>query len=492
MARLFNFQSNIAPLNYMPQFVMKHAILAYVLALLACNAAYAPYTLQIQWWIFGIVEVCGFFYMGYTLIKSWMGLKPRIFVRNLFLLSFFLRVVWVIISYGLYQSWTGTPFSIGAADELFYDEMGKYGANLIREGKWSIYAPMIQYSGAHFSDMGYPIYLSIVYYLFFDSILIARIIKAALGAWTAVLIYKLATRNFGETTGRMAGILCMLMPNLIYYCSFQLKEVEMVFLAMLFAERADYLLRQKKMAWKSLIFLMLVPAYMFMIRTALAAVLVLAFFCALVLSSERIISWGRRTLLIGMALVFVLIIFFSNTGIGQEVMNMWSEGGSKQKANMEWRSEREGTRGVNQSFAKYAGATVFAPMIFTIPFPTMNHIEGQENQMMIHGGNFVKNIVSYFTIIAVFVLLFSGNWRKHVLPIAILCGYLVVLVFSTYAQSERFHLPILPLHLMLAAYGISLLNQQKLFSRWYNYWCVIMFVAALAWNWFKLAGRGLI
>ena len=229
-----------------------------------------------------------------------------------------------------------------------------------------------------------------------------------------------------------------------------------------------------------------------MIRTALAAVLVLAFFCALVLSSERIISWGRRTLLIIMAVVFVLIMFFSNLGIGRDVIDMWSEGGSGQQANMEWRSERAGTRGVNQSFAKYAGAAVFAPMIFTIPFPTMNHIDGQENQMMIHGGNFVKNIVSYFTIMALFVLLFSGKWRKHVLIGAILVGYLVVLVFSNFAQSERFHQPILPLHLMFAAYGIGLLSQQKLFSKWYNYWCVIMFVAALAWNWFKLAGRGMI
>ena len=493
MARLFNFQSNIAPLNYMPKFVMKHAMLAYILALLACNAAYASYTLQIQWWIFGIIEVFGFFYLSHTLIKSWMGLKLKVFVRNLFLLSFFLRIAWVIISYGLYQSWTGTPFSIGAADELFYDNVAHYAANLMHNGNWNIYSNISRYSGASFSDMGYPIYLSIVYYMFFDSILIARIIKAAFGAWTAVLIYKLAARNFGEYTGRMAGILCMLMPNLIYYCSFQLKEVEMVFLAMLFAERADYLLRQKKMAWKSLILLMLIPTYMFMIRTALAAVLVLAFFCALVLSSERIISWGRRTLLIIMAVVFVLIMFFSNTGIGQDVIDMWATGGSTQQANMEWRSMRGKYEGMlNQSFAKYAGAAAFAPMIFTIPFPTMNHIDGQENQMMIHGGNFVKNIVSYFTIMALFVLLLSGRWRKHVLIGAILVGYLVVLVFSNFAQSERFHQPILPLHLMFAAYGISLLSQQKLLSRWYNYWCVIMFVAALAWNWFKLAGRGLL
>ena len=144
-----------------------------------------------------------------------------------------------------------------------------------------------------------------------------------------------------------------------------------------------------------------------------------------------------------------------------------------------------------QKFAKYAGAAVFAPMIFTIPFPTMTEVPGQENLKMIHGGNFVKNITSFFTILALFILLFSGDWRKHVLPIAILCGYLVVLTFSSFAQSERFHLPSVPFAMMFAAYGISYMRNPK-YKRWFRMWCVLMFIAAIAWNWFKLAGRGMI
>ena len=132
------------------------------------------------------------------------------------------------------------------------------------------------------------------------------------------------------------------------------------------------------------------------------------------------------------------------------------------------------------------------PMIFTMPFPTMTETPGQENQKMIHGGNYVKNIISFFTIAALFIMLFSGNWRRYVLPVSILCGYLVVLVFSTFAHSERFHLPILPLHLMMAAYGISQMNKLRILQKGYPWWCALMIVAALAWNWFKLAGRGMI
>lgn len=483
--------TNIAPIPYIPQSVTKPAMQVYALALVTCIVAYMSYALSWKWIIFGMIEVIGFFYFANHLSKKWIQTQPITFTKKLFWSGFIIRVAWALISYLLYQNWTGTAFSIDAGDELFYDEVAHYAAGLMREGDWHIYSNIVRYSGgAAFSDMGYPIYLSILYYIFGDSILIARIIKAALGAWTAVLIYKLATRNFGEYTGRMAGIFCMLMPNLIYYCSFQLKEIEMVFLTVLFTERADHLLRQGKLTLFPTALLMLIPAFMFMIRTALAATLVLAFFCAILLSSDRVISWGRRTLLIIAASIFALVMLLTSTSIGRDVQEMWETRGSNQQANMEWRSQRGGK--MSQQFAKYAGAAVFAPMIFTLPFPTMSEVPGQTNQKMIHGGNFVKNIVSYFTIMALVSLLLSGNWRKHILIGAILCGYLVVLTFSNFAQSERFHQPILPFTLLFAAYGISIMRQEKWIKQYFTYWCILMFVAAVAWNWFKLAGRGLI
>lgn len=469
-------------------------MLTYVAAICCCNVLFASHMLHWQWWFFGAIEVFGFFYFANRLSKGWFYLKPLHFTQKLFWTAFFLRVIWVVISYALHQNWTGTAFSIDAADELFYNEVAQYAAGMIRNGDWNIYSNIQEFSGGtQFSDMGYLIYLTLVYWIFGGNIMVARLIKAIFGAWTVVLMCKLASRNFGEQVGRMTAIMCMLMPNLIYYCSFQLKEVEMVFLCILFAERADFLLRKGKLAFVPTAMLMLIPAVMFTIRTALAAVMVMAFFCALLLSSERIVSWGRRALLLTLALLFAGVVLTTSTSIGQDIQQMWQTRGSTQQANMEWRAERtDMAGGLNNRFAKYAGAAVFAPMIFTIPFPTMNEVPGQENQKMIHGGNFVKNMLSFFTISALVILLISGDWRKYVLPLAILCGYLVVLVFSSFAQSERFHLPIVPFSLMFAAYGISKMNEVWWIKKYYTYWCALMFVAAIAWNWFKLAGRGMI
>ena len=480
--------------GFAPKTITNTAIMTYFMAIFACTLLYNSHILNWKWWVFGIVSVVGFFYYANIQSKAWIKMRPISFAKKLFWCAFIIRVVWVLISYILYNNWTGTPFSIGAADELFYDDVAHHAASKLRDGHWNLYAVIQEYSTLTvFSDMGYPMYLSLLYWIFGDSILIARIVKAILSAWTAVLIYKVASRNFGETTGRMAGIFCMLMPNLIYYCSFQLKEIEMVFLAMLFIERTDALLRKGKLTFFPTFAVMLIPLALFMIRTALAATLVLAFFCALLFTTGRVVGWGKRILLIVAASIFMVIMLFSSTDIGQDIAAMWEKRGADQQANMEWRAVRKDVAGGrSNSLAKYAGAAVFAPMIFTIPFPTMTEVPGQENQKMIHGGNFVKNITSYFTIMALFVLLFSGKWRQHVLPLAVLCGYLVVLVFSNFAQSERFHQPILPLTLMFAAYGISIMNQYPWIKRYFNYWCVLMFLAAVAWNWFKLAGRGMI
>lgn len=480
--------------EFIPKSVTNVAMSTYVAAIMCCNILFASHILNWQWWFFGAIEVCGFFYFANRLSKQWFHLKSIHFTQKLFWMALFLRILWVVISYFLYQYWTGTPFSIGAGDELYYEEVAQYTANQIRNGNWNIYANIQEYSGdVLFSDMGYPIYLTIIYWIFGNSIFVARVIKAILSAWTVILIYRLTTRNLGEQIGRMVAIMCTLMPNLIYYCSFQLKEVEMGFLCILFVERADFLLRKGKLAFVPTAMLMLIPAVMFTIRTALAAVMVMAFFCALLLSSERIVSWGRRALLLTLALVFAGVVLTTSTSIGQDIQQMWRTRGSGQKVNMEWRAEREaGQKGMTQRFAKYAGAAVFAPMIFTIPFPTMNEVPGQENQKMIHGGNFVKNILSFFTISALIMLLVSGDWRKYVLPLAVLCGYLVVLVFSNFAHSERFHLPILPITLMFAGYGISKMKEVWWIKKYFPYWCALMFVAAIAWNWFKLAGRGMI
>jgi hypothetical protein len=135
---------------------------------------------------------------------------------------------------------------------------------------------------------------------------------------------------------------------------------------------------------------------------------------------------------------------------------------------------------------------MFAPLIFTVPFPTMVEIPEQSWQQLCAGGNFIKNVLSFFVILLFGMLLIQRKWRPYTFPIAVLCGYLVALTMSSFAHSERFHQPIMMFEFMFAAYGLSIVTTKKKYRQWFLCWCIIMFIACLAWNWFKLKGRGMI
>jgi len=256
----------------------------------------------------------------------------------------------------------------------------------------------------------------------------------------------------------------------------------------LFVEQADQMLRARQFtAWK-VIPVLLIAAAIFTVRTPLALVALLSLVFSIVMSSTRVVSWGKR-ILVGL-LALILIGIVAGNRIEEQAKNLIEQvQGGQQEKNMEWRGEREH----GNTFAKYAGTAVFAPMIFTLPFPSVvRPFEGQEVQQLLNGGNFAKNIVSGFTIFALVMLLMSGKWREHLLPLSFMLGYLVVLSVSTFAQSERFHQPAMPFEFMLAAYGLSIAVTQKKYKRWFTYWCALMFIACITWNWFKLAGRGLV
>ena len=470
-------------LSYFPKYYTDKAMYVYF-ALLVCVPVIFGYPMEWYFWIFGIVEVVGFFYFAHQLPIAWQNYSPKIFTKKLFTTALIIRIIYVIFSYWFYYEMTGTPFEFSAADVTFYDAMGKVGHELLSNWKFNLlYQFKITGNEIELSDSGYPIYLSFIYWIFNDSIFLTRILKAVWGAWTCVLVYKLASRNFDESVGRMAAIFCMLMPNFIYYCGIHLKEIEMVFMIVLFAERADFAICTKQLNWKALIIALLVACYLFMFRTALGAVALIAFVLTIILSSTKIVSLRRKIIVV----VFLLITMFATVGdqLTREAEQLIVQSEDHQRNSMTWRAERKG----GNQFAKYAGAAVFAPIIFTIPFPTLVNTEGQEIQRMINGGNYVKNITSALTIFALFSLLFSGNWRRHVLIIAIGCGYLIVIALSAFAHSERFHLPALPFSLILAAFGISQLQNKH--KKWYNYWYMLIFVANIAWAWFKLRGRGM-
>ena len=464
-------------LTYFPNFFSVRAIGCYLITLALVSLWFSGYVMPFQFMLFGFVSVLVFFVYSNKLTMEWRRYSPKSFVKKLFVTSLVIRIVYVVFIYFYYIRMTGEPFAFHAADEYVYQRMGEVWKNSGFEAMKQSMKEM------PLDDIGYGWFLGFVYMLLGTHVLSARIVKCVLSAFSCVLMYNIAKRNFGEWAGRITGIFCMLMPNMWFYCGITLKELEMAFLVVLYAERADYVLHARKIVVKDMLIPVLCILVAFTFRTALGGVLFASFAVGLVFTTKKQLKLWQKILYSSVFAVWMAATV--GVEIVQETQQLWEDRESNQSVGMEARANSAG----GNTFAKYASASLFAPAIFTIPFSSMVYIENQENQMMMNGANFIKNVLSGLTIYALFLLLLSGEWRKHVLPIALTCGYLLVIAFSNFAHSERFHFPVLAFELMFAAYGVTQVkNKQK---KWYTYWLIGVSVMIVGWAWIKLAGRGL-
>lgn len=463
-------------LPFFPKFCSTRAIICYAVTFIIVSAVFFSHVLPFQFMLFGLIPVIIFFNYSNKLTVDWRKYDPSRFAKKLFSTALIIRLFYVVFVYFYYIAMTGEPFMYHSGDETLYHFVGSRW----HDGGYEDFSYWM--SQMEYADSGYCWWLAIEYLLLGSNILPVHLVKCLIDAFACVLMYSLAKRNFGEHAGRIAGIFYMLMFNTWYYCGVTLKETEMAFLVILFVERADLAMRSPKIKLKDLLVPLLIIVVMFTFRTALAAVLAAALAAALILSSKKQMQIWKKILFSVVFAVWMLMTV--GVELVQETQMMYEGKMENQEAGYSWRAEREG----GNALARYASASVFAPMIFTIPFSSMVNIPYQENQMMMNGGNFIKNILSGFTIFALFLLLFRREWRQHVLPLAVMCGYLVVLVFSNFAHSERFHFPILGLELMFAAYGVTQMTNKH--KRLFTIWIVIVCIANVAWAWVKLKGRG--
>lgn len=448
----------------------------YFISLAIVSIIFINHMMKFDFLIIGIAWILLFFLLSVRYTRKWADIPEKNYIRKLFFTALTFRIVWVLFSYIYYFIKTGLPFEFGSSDALAYHD----AAIWMKEVGWS--QTMDYLSTKSIADSGYPIYLTILYTIFGDSVLIVRILKAVLGAWSCVLLYKLASRNVGEEAGRMAGIFCCLMPNLIMYCGLHLKEIEMIFLTIAALERADNLLRTKVTFWKVLLVAVLVIS-LFTFRTVLGVTVIFAIGTSLVFSSSTMMSSWNRVVLITWAIIAIMVM--AGGTIANEAQSLWEHRSENQTAKRDWQVRK----GVE--WAKYATGTVMAPMMFVLPFPTMVDVDEQYNQQLIHAGNYVKNFMGIFVIIAVFdAILRRKNWRDLSLLGSFVISYLGVICMSGFANSERFLLPGLPFLLIMAAYGISILD--KSYFKWVKLWYWVVPVMVIGWAVFKLGSRGIL
>lgn len=463
---------------FFPRYFSSKAISLYTILLCICSILFYNKVLPYHWIVFGFIEVVGFFYFGNLFTKNWSNLSPDSFVKKLFRVALTIRIFYVLFSYYFYYWMTGSPFEFDTADAMGYHEEALWVLDLLSKKQLHIYWVYIK---ENYSDLGYVAYLTFIYSFLAKSVLLVRLIKAVLSAYTCVLIYKIAKRNFGNSVANIAGISSLLLPNFIYYCGLHLKETEMIFILVFFIERADYLLREKELKLFTLFTILLSGGALFFFRTVLGIAALLAFITAFTFSTNRYLGIRKK---IGLGTIAVLfIILMSGGAISNEINSLLEQNKTNQSVSMQARAKRVS----GNKLAVYGSAVVFAPFMLLGPFPTLVDIKTQQNQMLMNGGYFVRNVFVFFLFIGLITLVNMKQIKNHLLIIVFTFSYLVVIALSKFAISERFHFPVLPFIVILSSYGITELNTKN--KQYYIPYLVLVFFIIVGWNYFKLAGR---
>ena len=466
--------------TYFPKQISSRAIIVYFAALLAINLYFYHYAMLFGYMVLGTVMVTGFFLLTNSWSMGWKSIPDQWYVNRVFGVALGIRLIWVFSSYLYYKAVTGVPFELDAADSIGYYDMAQWWHGCSWSEIWG-YVKDLSKEGV--SDLGYPLYLTFLSKIFGLNVIVPRIIKALISAYTCILLYRLSARTFGEETGRMAGIMCALMPNLIIYCGYHLKEIEMIFLEVAFLERLDYLFRGRKVNVWNILLPTLLALSLFFFRTVLGAAAVFSAVTGVLLTTVPSMKKGwRRSALIGWG---ALCLFVLGGGtIATEVEGYWEEK-DENATNLRSVQVAEGNR-----WAVYATGSVMAPMVFVLPFSTMINVSGQYAQQAKHGGNYIRNFMGFFAILAIFEALRRKKWRDFAMIGSFVFAYLGVVSLSGFSNSERFLLPGLPGLILMWSYGISTLSEKSL--KLLNPWCIIVFVMEFAWAYFKLGNRGLL
>lgn len=473
-----------------PNWMTGKSIVFFFVAMILCFVTFG-YPMEFRDAFITGISVVLFFYGAMSLSKNWERKKEKVFVRNIFIAGLIVRLIWVFYCYFIFNpDYYGTVYG-ESADVEWYMPYGKAIAEWLTGESRITFEQLRTQWGSQIDDIGYPLWLAVIHILTDgeSDVFVPFLIKAIESAYCSVCIYHVAKRHFGEGAARIAAIFVCLNPNMIYWCGNMFKETEMVFLICVFVDETDKAVTSSKgLTIQNLLPGILAGFSLFFFRAALGAVAFAAMFAHIVMASGRVMGFGKK--IIAGVLVTITLLVGMGDSLRQQTQKMLDSAQSDyQKTNMEWRSTRSG----GNSFAKYAGKAVFAPLIFTIPFPSFNvALENQVLQRQLSGGSYIKNILSFFVIIVMLMMFISGEWRRHVFILAYTVGYHVVLALSPFAQSGRFHMPVIPMLMLFGAYGIQIAKTNAKLKRWFPIVLVLEVFICLAWNWFKLKGRGMI
>jgi hypothetical protein len=433
--------------------------------------------------IFIGVGIILFFYGAlrwYTLL--WR--KVKLFKTKLFFHSLFYRVIGVSCMYALTFLYDprSLPFEIAAADSWNYHYSGIIVADAIRDGK-NIFTSL-SFFWSNESDYGFSIVIGHLYSIFGKFPVVIKLFNAVIGSITVVRIYQITKIVYQEEQARIAGVIAMVMPPLLWFGGMFLKETTLMFLLINAAFFAMRITEQTKFRVYYIIVVLLHFGVLFYFRIVLAPILL----AAILLQITFLKLKKKRDIFISVILnigiligsIYILTILHMDTYVIQVIEASQDQFGNELE-------DASKTGGI-----KYTAALI-APLLIAgailTPFPSVLNFEASQLGIFTHFQNEMIRNSMYFFVFLGLIRAIKLKQKKTILIGTIALVYVMVLAASGISHQDRFQILSLPFLIVFMSDGIvSRYHKQKM------HWCLylaLIFMIILMWNIFKLSIRGL-
>lgn len=436
--------------------------------------------------VFHFLTIVLFLYCLKSFYEKSKTYSTNKFEKKLFTIGLLIRTASILFFYLLFYVLTNTEFDIAAQDAVWYHDTGIKIAKQLSEFRFN---RDDLGSSIDFDDLGYNLFLGGVYFIFGPIVIIARIIQAIFGSFSAVLIYRIGKSLYNENVGRMASVLFLFFPLFIYFNVLHLKETLMLFLTLLsLGSIINFQTKKNKVKHIAVFFLTILLTFSF--RAVLSYTLLATFFLTLLITNKFKLY---HKLSIGLFSLVFLVLFGWQIGLLDEFSGKFIKYINKNSESSLMDNSAERMVNSGQTFAKFASGPVILVQSVSFPYPSMVKTNlgdyGQADQWYHISSLFLWAFLSYWAILGIYDSA-RMNWRENFPLLCFTVLFSLILVITLYITSVRFN--ILKMAPMLIFVAVGLNNNSLRRQKYWSFYMVWMCVVIMVWNYAKIAGRGLI
>jgi hypothetical protein len=465
-------------------FLSRQAIIASALINLFVLIVFREQSVSLFWLTMNFLVIVFFFYKLNKITSSTYYMGSVAFTSKIFWYAWLSRLVTMIILYVVALYTWDKPFYVGAVDAIKYHRVATEVAELIDLGNLRAILPyvMAQYDGLP-DNIGVPLFIGLLYSIFGVSPLFAKVVLTLIGTGTVIFTYKTTRLIWNESVAKVAAIILAFFPLSLFYSSVILKEEFVVFLVSISIFLTTKMIVTRKIKLFQLISLICAMALIFLFRTAAGTLIV-----SLVAISLVINRFGGN---IGVAIVFTILLYLGLVTMINVFGDVDYYIGRLEEFD-DFSEKRISSISEGNTLATIAGTPIYIALSFISPFPAMVKTPIAEN--LPHddtyywiGGLIVWNFLMFFG--------FTGLWhamkessKKGFVIWGYAVGYSIILGVTAMFTAVRFGYNIMPVFCILIAVGISKLKK----IRPWRFYLIGAVGLILAWNIFRLAGRGML